>query len=124
MDMKRNRERTQVNIGVTVATVLDSLDAVIANMSTDGALIKGASLPVGTRFRIEYLGQTTFAHSVWSEIDRMGVRFPFGLSDGPLHDALALALHDGSDFPSAVSRPLAPALLARPAMAFGKRFAN
>ncbi|MET0364321.1 MAG: PilZ domain-containing protein [Sphingobium sp.] len=91
METKRQQERIVVDISVTLTTVLDSLDARIIDLSRHGAQIVDASMPAGTKFQIEYMGQTVFAHCMWSEIDRMGVRFPFDLGEGPLYDLLMMA---------------------------------
>ncbi|CAN5150904.1 hypothetical protein BH10PSE13_BH10PSE13_15820 [soil metagenome] len=91
MELKRKRARIIVDISVTLTTVLDALEARIIDLSEHGAQIVGASVPKGNKFQIEYMGHTVYAQCMWSEIDRMGVRFPFGLSDGPMHDALIMA---------------------------------
>lgn len=90
MEPNRKRARLIVDIAVTLTTVLDSVEARIMDLSENGAQIFGASLPTGEKFQIEYEGQTTYAQCMWSEIDRMGVRFPFALTDGPLHDVLMM----------------------------------
>lgn len=92
MEFKRKRARILVDIGVTLTTVLDSLEARIIDLSEHGAQIVGASVAKGSKFQIEYIGQIVYAQCMWSEIDRMGVRFPFGLANGPLHDALMMAI--------------------------------
>ncbi|HEX7856657.1 MAG TPA: PilZ domain-containing protein [Sphingobium sp.] len=92
MDIKRKRARIVVDITVTLTTVLDSLDARIIDLSEHGAQIVGAAMATGAKFQIEYMGQTVYAQCMWSEVDRMGVRFPFDLADGPLHDALMMAM--------------------------------
>lgn len=92
MEFNRKRARTLVDISVTLTTVLDSFEGRIIDLSEQGAQIVGAAVPKGAKFQIEYLGHTVYAQCMWSEVDRMGVRFPFTLSDGPLHDILMMAL--------------------------------
>lgn len=129
MDNNRRNDRCVVDIPVTLVTVLDSIEATIADLTGRGALITGAALAKGTKFQIEYMGQTLYAQCMWSEVDRMGVRFQFDLMDGPLYDILALAMHDGDDAPPAHaapslmgSRPFATTPFVRPAPAtFGRR---
>lgn len=94
MHIARQRQRTTVDIAVTLTTVLESLEARIIDLSEHGAQIVGASVLPGAKVQIEYMGQTVYAQCMWSEVDRMGVRFPFDLTEGPLHDALTLGLHD------------------------------
>ena len=111
MDNNRRRERIVVDIPVTLVTVLDSTEAVIADLSREGAQIVGAAFRAGTRFQIEYADQTLYAQCRWSEVDRMGVRFQFDLTDGPLYDILALAMHDNDDAaPAAYTSPPAPVI--------------
>ncbi|BAK65364.1 hypothetical protein SLG_06890 [Sphingobium sp. SYK-6] len=85
------QRRIGVEIPVTITTVLDSLEAAIADMTEHGAQVIGCTLPAGTRFQIEYMGQTLYAQCRWAEVDRMGVKFSFPLTDGPLHERLMLA---------------------------------
>lgn len=112
MDNNRRRARIVVDIPVTLVTVLDATEASIIDLSREGAQIVGAAFPSGTSFQIQYLDQTLYAKCRWSEVDRMGVRFQFDLTDGPLYDILALALH-GSDeerpayVPPSSPRPMA-----------------
>lgn len=106
MTIRRRRERTSVDIPVTLTTVLDSLDARIVDLSEQGAQIVGAAMAKGARFQIEFMGQTVYAQCMWSEVDRMGVRFPFGLTDGPLWDALMMA-STGHPWRQAVADPSA-----------------
>ncbi|MBT2186192.1 PilZ domain-containing protein [Sphingobium nicotianae] len=92
MDSQIQRQRRfTVDIPVTVTTVLDSVDAAVVDLTEHGTQIIGCSLAVGTRFQIEYMGQTVFAQCRWSEVDRMGVKFSFPLTDGPLFERLMLA---------------------------------
>ncbi len=85
------RGRIDVEIPITVTTVLDSLEASIADLSERGAQITGCSVAAGTRFQIDYMGQTIFAQCRWAEIDRMGVQFLYPLVDGPLFERLMIA---------------------------------
>ncbi len=91
MDMNRARLRTAVDIAVILTTVLDSMEARVIDLNEKGAQIHGVGLAVGTKFQIAYQDQIVYAQCRWSEIDRMGVMFPFGLHDGPLHDRLLQA---------------------------------
>lgn len=91
MKMDRRRERISVDVPVTVTTVLDSIDAVIANLTEDGALVIGASQAEGAQIMLDSEGHSVFGRVMWSEIDRMGVRFLLPLCDGPLHTALETA---------------------------------
>lgn len=87
----RRHHRTPVSIDVTVVGILDSFDATIADLSEGGALIKGGNLPAKARCEIHFGGQIIYGLVMWSEIDRMGVRFPYELRDGPLHQLLVVA---------------------------------
>lgn len=85
-------ERIPVEIPVIVTSVLTAADeATLSNLTEQGAMITGASLPAGTHIHIEYEGQTLFGIVVWCEHDRFGARFPFHLCEGPLHDRLEQA---------------------------------
>ena len=85
------QDRIAVDITVMVTTVLEAHQASIVNLTEYGAHIIGMSLPVGTRFQIDFAGQTVFAIVAWSEIDRVGARFLFNLTDGPLYERLTQA---------------------------------
>lgn len=89
--IQRQKTRITVDIPVMVTTVVDSLEATIADLNPHGALLTGCVLDVGTRFQIEYMGQTVYAQCRWAEIDRMGISFSFTLNDGPLYDRLMYA---------------------------------
>jgi hypothetical protein len=89
--LPRFHQRTTVSIDVIVVGVLDSFDGQIADLSECGALIIGASLPAKARCEVHYGGQIVFGTVMWSEEGRMGVRFPFELTDGPLHQLLVIA---------------------------------
>ena len=84
----RRQARVPVHIPVLLTTVTDSLDAVIADLTEHGAMVRGQGLPFGSLFQIDLDGHSVYARVMWSEIDRMGVRFPFELREGPLFDAL------------------------------------
>ena len=102
----RNRERISVDIPVTVISVLDSVPATIVDLSEEGALITAERLPRGNRVMIEIDGQSVFATVIWAEPDRMGVRFPFALSEGPLYVALEMARATAGLFPPTMARPV------------------
>jgi hypothetical protein len=87
----QRRRRIRVEIPVILTTVLESIDGTIVDLTEAGALITGATLAAGTRFQIEYMGQTLYAQCRWAEIDRIGVAFAFPLTDGPLHERLTMA---------------------------------
>jgi PilZ domain len=89
--LPRFHARAPVTVDVAIVGVLASFDAVIADLSEGGALVVGGSLPAKSRCEVHYGGQITFATVMWSEPDRMGLRFPFELCDGPLHQRLAIA---------------------------------
>lgn len=91
MFYQRRRIRIPVSIPITLTTVLDSFDGTIIDLTEDGARIACPSLPRGERVQIDYRGQTVFARCMWSEVDRIGVTFPFPLEDGPLMDQLHMA---------------------------------
>jgi hypothetical protein len=130
----QRQRRITVEIPVTITTVLDSLDASLSDLTEFGAQVVGCSLPTGTRFQIEYMGQTLFAQCRWAEVDRMGVKFSFPLVDGPLFERLMVAR--ASQFPHEAStgtnmayapmqqRPAAPSVRTfgrGPAGGFGRR---
>ena len=92
MDNQVQRQRRiSVEIPVVITTVLDSLEVAIADLTEYGAQVLGCSLASGTRFQIEYMGQTVYAQCRWTEVDRMGVKFSFPLVDGPLFERLMVA---------------------------------
>lgn len=84
----RGHKRTPVSIDVTVNGVLNFVDGRITDLSEGGARIDGASMPARSRCEIHYGGQVTYAVVMWSEVDRMGVRFPYELTHGVLYNAL------------------------------------
>ncbi len=87
----RRQARTPVSLEVTVNGVLNFIDGEITDLSEGGARINGASMPARSRCEIHYGGDVTYAVVMWSEVDRMGVRFPFELTHGPLCKALKRA---------------------------------
>jgi PilZ domain len=91
MYYERKRIRIPVSLPVTLTTVLDMFEGRIIDLTEDGARIACPGLPRGERLQIDYRGQTIFARCMWSEVDRIGVTFPFPLTDGPLHDQLRAA---------------------------------
>lgn len=110
MQVERQHKRVEVEIPVTIVTVLEACDASIVDLTEVGAQVTGHSVPEGTRFQIEYMGQTLFAVCRWAEIDRMGIKFLFPLNDGPLYERLMVARassFDGESM-SGVSLAMAP----------------
>jgi hypothetical protein len=87
----RGHKHTSVVIDVTVNGVLNFVDGRITDLSEGGARIDGASMPARSRCEIHYGGEVTYAVVMWSEFDRMGVRFPYELTHGPLYNALKRA---------------------------------
>ena len=87
----RGHKRTPVSIDVMVNGVLNFVGGQIADLSEGGARIDGASMPARSRCEIHYAGEVTYAVVMWSEFDRMGVRFPYELTHGALHKALQSA---------------------------------
>lgn len=124
MDTQVQRQRRiNVDIPITVTTVLDSLDLAIVDMTEHGAQVVGGSLPAGTRFQIEYMGHTVYAQCRWAEVDRMGIKFSFPLTDGPLYERLMFAR--ATQFPDeATGAPqmVYAATHARPAVPGGRSF--
>jgi hypothetical protein len=90
-ERRHDHDRVQVEIAVSMTSILSAQDATIINMNENGALLHGVSARPGSRIQLEYQGQTVFAIVAWSEDDRLGARFPFGLHDGPLHQRLLQA---------------------------------
>lgn len=87
----QRRVRIDVDIPVIVTTVLDSMEATIADLNEQGALITGCTLAVGARIQIDHPGQTLYAQCQWAEVDRAGVKFVYPLADGPLFERLTIA---------------------------------
>ncbi|MFC3440181.1 PilZ domain-containing protein [Sphingobium rhizovicinum] len=91
MQIKRSRERIVVDIPIVVTTVLDSLEGTIVDLSEGGAQVVGCTLPPRSQCQLDLDGHVVFGTVRWSEEDRMGIRFPYELVDGPLFDKLELA---------------------------------
>lgn len=91
MQVDRQYKRMEVELPITITTVLEAHEASIVDLTEGGAQVTGCALEEGTRFQIEYMGQTLFAQCRWSEIDRMGVKFLFPLNEGPLYERLMIA---------------------------------
>jgi hypothetical protein len=110
MDNRRQIRRIEVDIPVTVSTVLETCDASIADLTEMGVQLHGISLAEGTRFRIDYMGQTLFAQCRWSEVDRLGAKFLFPLTDGALYERLQIArtAQIGEDGNSSLHLAMAP----------------
>lgn len=89
--LPRRQTRTPVALEVTVNGVLNFVEGQITDLSEGGARIEGASMPARSRCEIHYAGDVTYAVVMWSEVDRMGVRFPYELTHGPLYNALKRA---------------------------------
>lgn len=87
----RRQARTPVALEVTVNGVLNFVEGQITDLSEGGARFDGASMPARSRCEIHYAGDVTYAVVMWSEVDRMGVRFPYELTHGPLYNALKRA---------------------------------
>ncbi|WP_176597480.1 MULTISPECIES: PilZ domain-containing protein [Sphingobium] len=114
----RSRHRITVDIPVVVTTVLDSLEGMIIDLSEGGAQIAGCGLPARSQCQIDYEGHVVFAIVQWSEKDRMGLRFPYELTDGPLFDRLEIARAARLTPTAFQPRTLG----ARPGGGFGRRF--
>lgn len=84
----RSHTRAPVSIDIMVNGVLNLVEGRITDLSEGGAQIVGASLPTRSRCEVHYAGEIVYAIVMWSEIDRMGVRFPYELTHGPLFNAL------------------------------------
>lgn|GEM_PF-327396 len=123
MQLQRQR-RVNVEIPVTITTVLDSLDLSVIDLTEHGAQVLGGSLPAGTRFQIEYMGQTIYAQCRWSEVDRMGIKFSFPLTDGPLYERLMIARASQLPGEAATGTQAAYAPMATRAMSAGRSFAR
>jgi hypothetical protein len=109
----RRHDRTAVNIDVTVVGVLESFEATLADLSEGGAMVTGGSLPERARCEIHCAGQVVYGLVMWSEVDRMGIRFPYEMRDGPLHQLLVVARSHG--------QPRTMAVAPRPMAGFGRR---
>src|SRR3546814_17395428 len=94
--------------------VSNHVDGRSPDRSEGGDRIDGASLPARSRCEILDAGQTVYAVVMWSEFDRMGVRFPYDLSHGPLYAALERARGAVPTAPAQVFRTMRP-------VSFGRR---
>ena len=110
----RNHKRTPVSIDVMVNGVLNFVDGRITDLSEGGARIDGVSMPARSRCEVHYAGEVTYAVVMWSEPDRMGVRFPYELT----HGALFKALQTGR---RAAGAEMPPVFLGQRAPVFGRR---
>lgn len=100
--LPRQHRRTPVGIDVVVTGVLDRFTGRIADLSEGGALVTGGTLPARSRCAIHYGGQILYATVMWAEPERIGLRFPFELVDGPLHQRLLIARgHQRAPLPAA-----------------------
>lgn len=104
----RRFKRNAVSIDVTVVGILASGEGTIIDLSEGGARIGGISLPERSRCEIQYQGQTVYGVVMWAEIDRIGVRFPYELVAGPLHDALEMARGIAAPSPDQIFRATRP----------------
>lgn len=101
----RAHKRTPVSIDVIVNGVLNYVDGRITDLSEGGARIEcDQILPARSRCEIRYGGQTVYAVVMWAEIDRMGLHFPYDLTDGPLHAALERARGEMPTAPAQIFR--------------------
>lgn len=121
MQITRSRERIAVDIPIVITTVLDSLDGMIVDLSEGGAQVIGCSLPAKTQCQIDLDGHIVFGTVRWSEVDRMGIRFPYLLHDGPLFDQLERAR--AALRPAFQPRMTVPVPVAAPTGGFGRRSA-
>ncbi|MDX3901660.1 MAG: PilZ domain-containing protein [Sphingobium sp.] len=128
MQIQRSRERVLVEIPVVVTTVLDSMEGVIVDLSEGGAQIVGCSLAPKTQCQIDLDGYIVFGTVRWAEEDRIGIRFPFPMTEGPLFEKLESA-KGPKRAPAAYQPPVqaprpAPHAIPRPAIGgggFGRR---
>lgn len=109
----RRQARTAVALEVTVNGVLNFVEGQISDLSEGGARIDGASMPARSRCEIHYGGDVTYAVVMWSEVDRMGVRFPYELTYGPLYNALKRARTASLIEPSQIFQSSRPATFGR-----------
>lgn len=109
----RGHKRTPVSIEVTVNGVLNFVDGRITDLSEGGARIDGASMPARSRCEVHYGGAVTYAVVMWSEHDRMGVRFPYELTHGPLYNALKRARSASLIEPSQIFHSNRPTVFGR-----------
>ena len=110
----RQHIRTPVSIEVTVNGVLNVVEGRITDLSEGGARIEGGIiLPIRSRCEVHYAGHTVYGIVMWAEVDRMGVRFPYELVDGPLFNALERARETGPIVPAQVFRSMRPTTFGR-----------
>jgi hypothetical protein len=112
--LPRRQTRTPVALEVTVNGVLNFVEGQITDLSEGGARIEGASMPARSRCEVHYAGDVTYAVVMWSEVDRMGVRFPYELTHGPLYNALKRARNAMTIDPAQI-------FLSNRALVFGRR---
>ncbi|PQM27976.1 pilus assembly protein PilZ [Sphingopyxis lindanitolerans] len=113
----RGHKRTPISIEIMVNGVLNFVGGRICDLSEGGARIDGASMPARSRCEIHYAGEVTYAVVMWSEYDRMGVRFPYELTHGALYKALEAARRSVATDPP-------PVFLTSRAPVFGRRGLN
>ena len=109
----RGHKRTAVSLDITVNGVLNFVDGRITDLSEGGARIDGASMPARSRCEIHFGGEVTYAVVMWSEFDRMGVRFPYELTHGALYNALKRARMASMIEPSQIFQTSRPATFGR-----------
>lgn len=121
MQIIRSRERIIVDIPIVITTVLDSMEGSIVDLSEGGAQVVGCSVAPKTPCQLDFGGQIVFGTVRWSEIDRMGIRFPYELTDGPLFEQLEIAraaMRATAGLQARTARPFAGAM---PQGGFGRR---
>lgn len=121
MHVLRNRERTIVDIPIVITTVLDCLQGRIVDLSEGGAQVVGCTLPAGSQCQIDLDGHVTFGTVRWSEEDRMGIRFPYEMTEGPLFYKLKQARMPVSRTPMAFQPRPRPIPAMTGAGGFGRR---
>jgi hypothetical protein len=109
----RDHKRTAVDLDIVVNGVLNHVGGRITDLSEGGARIDGATMPARSRCEIHHGGQVIYAVVMWSEFDRMGVRFPYELTHGPLHAALERARGAALAGPGQVFRAMRPTRFGR-----------
>lgn len=111
----RQHVRTRVSLDVVVNGVLNMVEGRITDLSEGGARVEGGIImPVRSRCEVHFGGQTVYAIVMWAEVDRMGLRFPYELVDGPLYNALERARAAWPSEPAQVFRSMRP-------VSFGRR---
>jgi len=121
MQTPRSRERIPVDIAITITTVLDSLEGTIVDLSEGGAQVVGCTLPTGSQCQLDLDGYSVFGTVRWSEEDRMGIRFPYELAEGPLFDELEMARLARRAPVAFQPRPAATAFTYSGPVGFGRR---